>query len=68
MSEAGVAALMLALKFSRSGRIAATALEQGEVLAGFIQHTGVRRFINKSDGELAMKSLKDAAAKALELV
>ena len=36
--------------------------------AGFIQQTGVRRFINKSDGEPAMKSLKDAAAKALERV
>ena len=36
--------------------------------AGFIQQTGVRRFINKSDGEPAMKALKDAAAKALERV
>ena len=36
--------------------------------AGFIQQTGLRRLINKSDGELAMKALKDAAAKALEEV
>ena len=64
---------MLALKFSRSGRISATALEQKglsqygvKFFADFIQQTGVRRFINKSDGELAMKALKDAAAKALE--
>ena len=34
--------------------------------AGFIQQTGVRRFTNKSDGEPAMKSLKDAAPKAPE--
>ena len=34
--------------------------------AGFIQQTGVRRFINKSDGEPAMNALKDAAAKAQE--
>ena len=64
---------MLALKFSRSGRKAAMALEQKgltrygvKFFAGFIQQTGVRRFINKSDGEPAMKALKDAAAKALE--
>ena len=31
-----------------------------------LTQTGVRRFINKSDGEPAMKALKDAAAKALE--
>ena len=75
MSEAGVATPMLALKFSRSGRTAATALEQKgltqygvKFFAGFIQQTGVRRFINKSDGEPAMKSSKDAAAKALERV
>ena len=36
--------------------------------AGFIQETEVRGFINKSDGEPAMKSLKDAAAKALSRV
>ena len=73
MAEAGVATPMLALKFSRSGRMAATALEQKgltqygfKFFAGFIQQTGVRRVIKKSDGEPAMKSLKDAATKALE--
>ena len=65
MSEAGAATAMLALKFSRSGRVAATALEQKglsqygvKFFAGFIQQTGIRRFINKSDGEPAMKALK----------
>ena len=73
MSETGVSTPMLALKFIRSGRTAATALEQKgltqygvKFFAGFIQQTGVRRFINKSDGEPAMKALKDAAAKAVE--
>ena len=73
MSEAGVATPMLALKFSRSGRTAASALERKgltqcgvKFFACFIQQTGVRRFINKSDGEPAMKALKDAAAKAPE--
>ena len=63
----------LRLKFSRSSRMAATALEQKgltqhevKFFAGFIQQTGVRMFINKSDGEPAMKTLKNAAAKALE--
>ena len=63
---------MLALKFNRSGRMVATALEQKgltqygvKFFAGFIQQTGVRMFINKSDGEPVMKALKDAAAKAL---
>ena len=53
--------------------MAATALEQTgltqygvKFFPGFIQQTGVRMFINKSDGEPAMKALKDAAAKALE--
>ena len=71
MSEDGVSTPMLALKSGRSGRMAATALEQKgltqygvKFFAGFIQQTGVRRFINKSDGEPAMKALKDAAAKA----
>ena len=71
--EVGVSTPMLALRFSRSGRMAATALEQKgltqygvKFFAGFIQQTGVRMFINKSDGEPAMKALKDAAAKALE--
>ena len=61
---------MLALKCSRSGRISATALEQKgltqygvKFFAGVIQQTEGRRFINKSDGEPAMKALKDAAAK-----
>ena len=64
---------MLALKFSRSGRMAATALEQKGLTqfgvkfsAGFIQQTGVRMFIIKSDGEPVTKALKGAAAKALE--
>ena len=62
------------MKFSRSGRIAATALEQKgltqygvKFFAYFIQQIGVRRFINWSDGELA-KVLKDGAAKAIEVV
>ena len=53
--------------------MAATALEQKgltqygvEFFAGFIQQTGVRMFINESDGEPAMKALKDSGAKALE--
>ena len=73
MSEAGVSTPMLAVKFSRSGRILATALEQKgltqygvKFFAGFIQQTGVRRFLNKSDGEPVMRALKGAAAKALE--
>ena len=60
MCEEGVSTPMLALKFSRSGRMAATALEQKgltqygvEFFAGFIQQTEVRTFINKSDGEPA---------------
>ena len=72
MSEGGVSTPMLALRFSRSGRMAATALEQKgltqygvKFFAGFIQQTGVRRFINKSD-EPSVKALNDAAAKALE--
>ena len=57
MSEAGVATPMLALKFSRSGRITATALEQ----KGLTQY-GVK-FIA---GFIQQKALKDAATKALE--
>ena len=75
MSEGGVSTPMLALKFSRLGRMAATALEQKgltqygvKFFTGFIQQTGVRMFINKSDGEPAMTALKDAAAKAAEWV
>ena len=48
MSEGGVSTPMFALKFSRSGRMAATALEQKgltqfgvKFFAGFIQQTGV---------------------------
>ena len=50
--------------------MAATALEQKgltrygvKFFAVFIQQTGVRRFVNESDGEPALKALKDAAAK-----
>ena len=73
MCVEGVSTPMHALTFTRSGRMAATALEQKgltqygvKFFPTFIQQTGVRRFINKSDGEPAMKALKDAAAKALE--
>ena len=62
ISEEGVSTPMLALRFSRSGRMAATALEQKGLtqcgvtfFAGFIQQTGVRMFINKSDGSQAPK-------------
>ena len=51
---------MLALKFSRSGRLSATALPSKGVtefgvkwFARFIQSTGVRKFINHSDNENA---------------
>ena len=61
---------MLAFKFSRSGRLAATALpSKGATEFGVkwfarqIQSTGVRSFINHSDGEPAMKALKEAAAR-----
>ena len=73
MSEGGVLTPMLALKFSRSGRMAATALEQRgltqygvKFFAGFIQQTWVRMFINETDGKPVMKASKGAAAKALE--
>ena len=73
MCEEGVSTPMLALIFSRSGRMAATALEQKgltqygvKFFAGFILQIGVRILINKSDGEPAMKALNDAAAKAFE--
>ena len=62
---------MLILKFSRSGRIAATALEgKGDTVHGakffkrFIEETGVKRFINFSDNEPAMLFLKEKAAMA----
>ena len=73
VSEARVATPTLALSCSRSGRVTATALEQKgltqhgvKFFAGFIQQTGMRRFVIKSDGEQTMKALKDAAAKAPE--
>ena len=63
---------MLAIKFSRSKRIAAIALpfkgltEYGvKAFARFIQSTGVRNFVNHSDGEPALKALKDAAARSI---
>ena len=64
---------MLVLKFSHSGRPAATALPAKGVtdygqrfFTRFIKETGVRRFINFSDNEHAMVALKDAAAQACE--
>ena len=64
---------MLVMKFSRSGRIAATPLPaKGQtdfgvkVFRNFIQSTGVRKFINMSDNENALVSLKEAAARACE--
>ena len=72
MSSADGSAPMLALKFSRSKRIAATSLPRKGVtefatkfFARFVQLTGVRRFINFSDNENAMVALKDAAARSL---
>jgi len=63
---------MLAIKFSRSKRIAATALEKKGVteygvkfFGGFIQQTGVRRFINHSDNEPGIEALKSAAARSV---
>jgi hypothetical protein len=63
---------MVALKNSRSGRIGATALEQKGVTefgvkfcARFMQQTGLRKFVNFSDGEPAMKALKEAAAQSV---
>ena len=64
---------MLAMKFSRSKRIGATALhfkgvtEYGvKASARFIQSTGVRSFVNFSDGEPALKALKDIAARTVQ--
>ena len=64
---------MLALKFSRSKRLAATALPRKGVsdlgckfFANFIKMTGVKRFVNFSDGEPAIKSLKEAAARRVD--
>lgn len=63
---------MLALKFSRSKRIAATALPHKGVsdlgckfFANFVKMTGVNRFINFSDGENALKALKQEAVKRI---
>lgn len=63
---------MLAVKFSRSGRLGATAVERKGVtefgvkyFGSFIKQTAVRRFINHSDNEPAMVALKDAAARSL---
>ena len=62
---------MLILTFSRSGRIAATALEgKGDTEHGaiffkrFIEETGVKLFVNFSDDEPAMLLLKNKAALA----
>ena len=60
----------LAFKFSRPWRLAATALPaKGATEFGVkwfarqIQSTGVRSFINHSDGENALKFLKEVAAR-----
>ena len=64
---------MLVLKFSRSGRLAATSLPAKgltdfgvKFFANFIKSTGVRRFVNMSDNEPGMVSLKEAAARCCE--
>ena len=57
----GVATPMLASRVSKSGRATATTLEH----KGLTQ-TGVRMYVNKSDGEPALTARKDAAARALE--
>jgi hypothetical protein len=69
MSTDEKSAPMLVLKFSRSGRVAATALEgKGDTDHGvkfmkrFIEETGVKRFVNFSDNEPAMLFLKNKAA------
>ncbi|CAE7246360.1 HCN2, partial [Symbiodinium microadriaticum] len=61
---------MLALKFSRSKRIAAAALPRKGIselgckfMSNFINMTGVMRFVNFSDGEPAMKALKEESAR-----
>eukprot|EP00972_Heterocapsa_arctica_P020289 2994021-Heterocapsa_arctica.AAC.1 len=60
--------LRLAVKFSRSKRIASTALEQKgmkeygvKFWGNFVRQTGVKRFINHSDAEPSMNALKGAA-------
>ena len=72
MNTAADAAPMLAVKFSRSKRIAATALQRKGVteygtkfFARFVEQTGVKRYINHSDNEDSLLALKSAAAKAV---
>eukprot|EP00975_Prorocentrum_lima_P035320 7418074-Prorocentrum_lima.AAC.1 len=67
MSTEEDSAPMLLLKFSRSKRMAATALPQKgltafavKFFARFLEETGVRRFINHSDNEPAILALKEA--------
>jgi len=62
----------LALKFSRSGRIAATSLQnKGSTPLGvkfitrFVKETGVKRVVFHSDNEPALLSLRSAAIDAL---
>ena len=70
MLEKGAPTPHLAIKISKSGRIAAIALEQQgltvwrEVLCS--AQTGVRRSINTSDAEHSMKALRAAAATVRE--
>ena len=66
---------MLALKLSSSGLCAAVVLEHKglkhygvKFFLGFIRQTGLRRCINASNGEPAMKALEEAAAQACERV
>ena len=66
---------MLAVRFSRSGRFAATALSSKGVtrfgvenFARFIEETGIKRFINFSDNEPSILALTDAAARSLPFV
>ena len=61
---------MLAIKYSRSGRISATALPAKgatdfgvKFFRNFIQSTGIQHFVNFSDAENAMVSLKESAAR-----
>ena len=63
----------LALKFSRSKRIAATALPRKGIselgckfFCNFIKMTGVKRFVNFSDGEPAMRALKEESARRVD--
>ena len=71
MSTDEKSAPMLALKNSRSKRLAATALPSKGVtefgvkfFAEFIADSGLRKFINFSDGEHSMVALKNAAMRA----